>query len=117
MDHTLLFQLIFGYICRVDHRLVSEKVVGLHPLLFVLREIFEKISACLTELLRQASRRSGLKDIVMSGGVSSSSFIRSSISDKLEEEDIIVYFDENENDLATDNAVGTALLGGKLLWA
>ena len=83
----------------------------------LIREIFEKISACLTELLRQASRRSGLKDIVMSGGVSSSSFIRSSISDKLEAEDIIVYFDENENDLATDNAVGTALLGGKLLWA
>ena len=83
----------------------------------LIREIFVKISDCLTELLRQASRRSGLKDIVMSGGVSSSRFIRSYISDRLEEEDIIVYFDENENDLATDNAVGTALLGGKLLWA
>ena len=82
----------------------------------LIHEIFVRISDCLTELLRQASRRSGLKDIVMSGGVSSSRFIRSYISDRLEEEDIIVYFDENENDLATDNAVGTALLGGKLLW-
>ena len=72
---------------------------------------------CLTELLRQASRRSGLQDIIMSGGVSSSRFIRSYVSDKLEEEGIIVYFDDNENDLATDNAVGTALLGGKLIWA
>ena len=53
----------------------------------------------------------------MSGGVSSSRFIRSYVSDKLEEEGIIVYFDDNENDLATDNAVGTALLGGKLIWA
>lgn len=81
-----------------------------------IREIFTRISDCLTELLLQASRRTGLKDIIMSGGVSSSGFIRSNISDRLEEEDIIVYFDENENDLATDNAVGTALLGGKLIW-
>lgn len=82
----------------------------------LIREIFIRISDCLVELLRQASWRSGLNDIIMSGGVSSSQFIRSYISDKLEEEDIIVYFDDNENDLATDNAVGTALLGGKLLW-
>lgn len=82
----------------------------------LIREIFVRISDCLAELLRQASRRSGLKDIIMSGGVSSSRFIRSYVSDQLEEDDIIVYFDENENDLATDNAVGTALLGGKLLW-
>lgn len=82
----------------------------------LIREIFEKISDCLSEMLRQASARTGLKDIIMSGGVSSSNFIRSQVSDRLEEEDIIVYFDENENDLATDNAVGTALLGGKLLW-
>ena len=82
----------------------------------LIREIFVKISDCLTTLLQQAAKRSGLKDIIMSGGVSSSRFIRSYVSDRLEEEDIIVYFDDNENDLATDNAVGTALLGGKLLW-
>ena len=82
----------------------------------LIREIFIRISDCLAELLRQASRRSGLQDIIMSGGVSSSRFIRSYVSDQLEEEGIIVYFDDNENDLATDNAVGTALLGGKLIW-
>ena len=60
--------------------------------------------------------RRDVLDIIMSGGVASSRFIRSYVSDRLEEEDIIVYFDDNENDLATDNAVGTALLGGKLLW-
>ena len=82
----------------------------------LIHEIFVRISDCLCELLRQASSRTGLKDIIMSGGVSSSGFIRSYVSDRLEEEDIIVYFDENENDLSTDNAVGMALLGGKLLW-
>ena len=82
----------------------------------LIREIFVRISDCLVKMLIQASRKCGLKDIIMSGGVSSSGFIRSYVSDRLEEEDIIVYFDDNENDLATDNAVGTALLGGKLLW-
>ena len=82
----------------------------------LIREIFIRISNCLTELLRQASRRSGCGDIIVSGGVSSSRFSRSYVSDQLEEEGIIVYFDDNENDLATDNAVGTALLGGKLIW-
>ena len=80
----------------------------------LIREIFVRISDGIAEMLRQASHKTGLKDIVMSGGVSSSGFVRSAISDQLEAEDIIVYFDES--DLATDNAVGTALLGGKYIW-
>lgn len=82
----------------------------------LIREIFVRLSDGITRMLRQASEKTGLKDIIMSGGVSSSRFIRSSISDELEKEDIIVYFDEDENELSTDNAVGTALLGGKVIW-
>ena len=67
-------------------------------------------------MLRQPSRRTGIRDIIMSGGVSSSRFLREHISDVLAQEDIIVYFDEDENGLSSDNAVGTALLGGMLLW-
>ncbi len=80
----------------------------------MIREIFIRISDGIAEMLRQASSKTGLKDIIMSGGVSSSRFIRSYVSDQLDEEDIIVYFDDY--DLATDNAVGTALLGGKYVW-
>ena len=82
----------------------------------LVREIFLRLSEGITEMLRQASRKTGLKDVIMSGGVSSSRYIREHICDPLEEEDIIVYFDEDENELATDNAVGTALLGGKFIW-
>ncbi len=82
----------------------------------LIREIFVRLSDGIAEMLRQASKKTGLKDIIMSGGVSSSRFIRSYISDELEKEDVIVYFDEDENELSTDNAVGTALLGGKYLW-
>ena len=82
----------------------------------LIREIFQKLSDGITEMLRQASRKTGIKDIIMSGGVSSSRFLREHIGDALEQEDIIVYFDEDENELSSDNAVGTALLGGMLLW-
>lgn len=82
----------------------------------LIREIFQRLSDGITEMLRQASRRTGIRDIIMSGGVSSSRFLREHISDVLAQEDIIVYFDEDENGLSSDNAVGTALLGGMLLW-
>ena len=80
----------------------------------MIREIFVRISDGIAEMLRQASKKTGLNDIIMSGGVSSSRFIRSYVSDILDDEGIIVYFDDE--DLATDNAVGTALLGGKYIW-
>ena len=80
----------------------------------IIREIFNKISDCIYKVLLQASEKTGIKDIIMSGGVSSSRYIRRYVSDAMEKHDIIVYFDES--DLASDNGVGIALLGGKYIW-
>ena len=80
----------------------------------LVREIFDKFSDAIVKLLLQASRKTGIGDVIMSGGVSTSKYLRSSISDALESEGIIVYFDDL--DLSSDNAVGTALLGGKYIW-
>lgn len=82
----------------------------------LIREIFLRISDSIVTMLRQASTVTGLKDVIMSGGVTSSNYVRKMICDPLEEDDIIVYFDEDENDLSADNAVGTALLGGMCIW-
>lgn len=80
----------------------------------LVREIFEKFSDAIIKLLLQACQKTGYRDVIMSGGVSTSRFIRKAISDALEEEGVIVYFDDL--DLSSDNAVGTALLGGKYIW-
>ena len=80
----------------------------------IIREIFDKIAVCISKVLLQASNNTGIKDIIMSGGVSSSRYIRRQVSEEMEKEDIIVYFDES--DLATDNGIGIALLGGKFIW-
>ena len=82
----------------------------------LIREIFRRISDSIIEMLKHASRKTGLKDVIMSGGVTSSEYVRRAICDPLEDDDIIVYFDEDENDLSTDNAVGIALLGGMCIW-
>lgn len=82
----------------------------------LIREIFCRISDSIADMLKQASIKTGLKDVIMSGGVTSSEYVRRAICDPLEKDDIIVYFDEDENDLSTDNAVGTALLGGMCIW-
>ncbi len=79
-----------------------------------IREIMTRISDAVSELLIQTSQATGLKDVIMSGGVSASRFIRREISEKLEEKGIIVYFDDM--DLSSDNAVGIALLGGEYIW-
>ena len=80
----------------------------------LIREIFEKISDAIVRLLIQVYEKTGVSDIIMSGGVSTSRFIRQAVSDALEERGIIVYFDDL--DLSSDNAVGIALLGGKYIW-
>lgn len=80
----------------------------------LIREIFEKISDAVVRMLTQASEKSGLCDIVMSGGVSTSGFIRAAVREPLAKKRIRVSFDDRN--LSADNAVGTALLGGKYIW-
>lgn len=80
----------------------------------LIREIFEKISEAAAKMLVQASAASGLTDIVMSGGVSSSRFMRAAVDKKLKNAGINARFDESG--LSSDNAVGTAWLGESALW-
>lgn len=79
-----------------------------------IREIFEKISDAILKMLIQTTAKSEHNDIIMSGGVSSSVFIRNRLREKLWDKGISVRFDEN--DLSSDNAVGIALLGSRCLW-
>ena len=70
--------------------------------------------AAVAASVHQAAEKTGIRDIIMSGGVSSSQYMRRIVSEEMEKEDVIVYFDET--DLSSDNAVGIALLGGKYIW-
>ncbi len=80
----------------------------------LIREIFEKLSDAMTDMVIQGAEKTGISDIIMAGGVTSSMFIRQRALKKLDAAGITAVFDENG--LAQDNAVGISLLGGKEIW-
>ena len=79
-----------------------------------IREVFEKMSDSIILMLVQNAEKTGINRIYMSGGVSSSRFIREHITGRLAEKGIKVFF--ADAGLSSDNAVGTALLGSRYLW-
>ena len=79
-----------------------------------IREIFVRLSDSVSEMIIQGAQMTGINDILMAGGVSSSTFMRETVTGELEKKHINAVFDDNN--LSQDNAVGTALLGGRQLW-
>ena len=73
--------------------------------------LLERILECIKKIVINSSEASGLKDVLFSGGVSSSEFIREGMKgfDKCN-----IYFSHPE--LSSDNAVGIAFLGGDKFW-
>lgn len=80
----------------------------------LIREIFDKITDAMAQMISQGSEKTGIRKILMAGGVASSRYIRSRLTAKLEKAGISAEF--GKQDLSQDNAVGIALLGGKQLW-
>jgi N6-L-threonylcarbamoyladenine synthase len=75
------------------------------------RELFEKISKLLVDVLKQARKETGIQRILSSGGVSENQIIRCHLQKEFG--DSIAF---GPPGLSSDNAVGISLLGGKNLW-
>jgi len=69
----------------------------------LIAQMFKRLSVMLVKLTEKARKETGLRDTVFAGGVSMSKYVRSFLSEKLRD----IYFGDN----ASDNAVGTAILG------
>jgi len=80
----------------------DEKLCGM-----LSREIFDVTADALVKLIESARRETGITDVLMVGGVSASTYIGSRLGEN-------VYM--GRRGLCGDNAVGTALLGRKMLW-
>jgi len=77
-----------------------------------IREIFENIADAMFKMVVQGAEITNNSKVLMAGGVCSSLFIKNILTNKFSESGIQAAFDETG--LSQDNAVGTALLGGKL---
>ena len=73
----------------------------------------DTIVRCMLKALTYLCEKYDTHEVVFAGGVSASIYISKSLTQKLRKYKIKAYF--TEGDLATDNAVGCALIGVKNL--
>ena len=77
-------------------------------------ELFTKTGKAASDMIVQCAEHSGQKHVLLAGGVASSRFLRSHMIEILNSKGVTAVFGDEM--LSQDNAVGTALLGGKYLW-
>ena len=77
-------------------------------------ELFTKTGKAASDMIVQCAEHSGQKYVLLAGGVASSRFLRSHMIETLNSKGVTAVFGDEM--LSQDNAVGTALLGGKYLW-
>ena len=71
-------------------------------------ELFDKIQDLLVRLTKEARRETGIETTLFCGGVSQSTIIREKLAARLDD----IVFGEP----SSDNAVGTARLGARMIW-
>ncbi len=76
--------------------------------------LLNEISKSIIDIMKILTNNTGINDYLFVGGVSSSSYIRSFIERMSKPLNMNAYF--ASPDLASDNAVGTAFLGGDAVW-
>ena len=79
-----------------------------------IHEIFERITCSIIDSLTQISAITGIREVLMAGGVSSSRWIRNRVKNSAAGSELDIRF--GQPSLSTDNAVGIAILGGRYVW-
>ncbi|WP_132242973.1 Kae1-like domain-containing protein [Marinisporobacter balticus] len=77
----------------------------------IAKAVLKCVAKSLEKIIINASKRTGLSQILLIGGVASSEYIKNYLLENLKEEKYKIYFGDKL--YCTDNAVGTALLGIK----
>ena len=80
----------------------------------LIKEILNKICNVIIKMTERAVASTNLRDVMFTGGVSSSKYLYAAMRDYFHCGPVSIDFGDQR--LASDNAVGAALLGGKSLW-
>ena len=80
----------------------------------LIKELLNKICNAIIKMSENAVKSTGIRDILLTGGVASSRFIAGKLTTFFDKSTVNVEFGDQR--LATDNAVGVACLGGKRIW-
>ena len=79
----------------------------------LINALFYRISDSVADMTRLLSKKYNIKNFLYAGGVSCSTYMRNYLDSELGSHIKIVF---GMPELSSDNAVGTALLGGKKIW-
>ncbi len=74
--------------------------------------LFARLARAISEMTGQLSEKLGTEDVLFAGGVSASGYIRNELKKALPSLNLCF----GDPVMCTDNAAGTALLGGKAIW-
>lgn len=90
-----------------------QRFIEEYPQDELVEDLFEKLCASVMEMTLQLSHKYQINNFIYAGGVSCSSFMRGFLSEHLYKDLNIVF---GKPEMSADNAIGTALLGGKKIW-
>ncbi len=81
----------------------------------VAREVYDLLARTLTRMVIAASNKTGIHQVLMAGGVASSSLFRMLVTDRIRRRDPSMHVCFGKPEYSGDNAVGVALIGAEKL--
>lgn len=91
----------------------GQRLVGSCSKELIISDLFRVLSQSVCDMTEQLASKYNIDQFIYAGGVSSSGFIRDFLEHRLGTR-YSIFFGSPE--LSSDNAVGTALLGGNMIW-
>ena len=102
-----------GYVNLSGIETQCQRIMEECPQEELICELFEKLCKSIADMTLQLSNKFDINNFIYAGGVSCSQFMRSYLSEHMYK-DVNVVFGKPQ--LSADNAIGTALLGGRKIW-
>lgn len=102
-----------GYVNLSGIDTQCRRAIENYPQEELVEALFERLCQSVERMTTQLSDKYGINDFIYAGGVSCSKFMRNYLSEHMYRELNIVF---GKPEMSCDNAIGTALLGGKKIW-
>ncbi len=102
-----------GYVNLSGIDTQCRRAIEEYPQEELVEALFERLCQSVSKMTIQLSDKYKINDFIYAGGVSCSKFMRNYLSEHMYRDLNIVF---GKPEMSCDNAIGTALLGGKKIW-
>ena len=102
-----------GYVNLSGIETQCQRVIEDYPQEELIDALFERLCESVADMTTQLAHKYDINNFIYAGGVSCSTFMRNYLSEHMYKDVNIVF---GKPEMSADNAIGTALLGGKNIW-